>query len=141
MEEWEAGRGRWMKRWIKLWSSLQETALLSTAKPANSVRVCSVLPSEPHASSQMCVCDGRAVCPREREVCCRPLWLGRCSPPSALPSCLLSCCELNVLRDAALSAYLTLSLCPFPHSLPHLPHSLDASPSPLAYSSHHPPTS
>jgi len=88
----------------------------------NSVCVCGVPPPEPHASSQMCVvCD--SVCPRERErgVVSTPSVRCRCSPPSALSSCLLSCCELNALQRCC-------SLClPHPFTLPFSSRSLTRS--------------
>lgn len=91
-----------------------------------------------------CACvTCESVCLREREregergVVSPPLVRCWCSPPSTLPSCLLCCCELNVLKRCCflcLSHPFTrsCSTCPFPlpHSLSHSLCSLAAPPSP-----------
>lgn len=89
-----------------------------------------------------CACvTCESVCLREREgdrgVVSPPLVRCWCSPPSTLPSCLLCCCELNVLKRCCflrLSHPFTrsCSTCPFPlpHSLSHSLCSLAAPPPP-----------
>lgn len=108
-----------MERWIRLWSSLHETALQSAAKPRNSACVCVcvfLLPSltPPHE----CVCvTCECVCVRER---CGVAPFGE-----VLVFSPLGCCELNALRRCC-------SLCsshPFTrlYSPPSLPPSLTLS--------------
>ena len=121
-----------MKQWIQLWSSLQETALQSAAKPAGR-RACMWWWSSSRASRLHTKCAWRKrVCVWERGVVSPPSARCCCSPPSTLPSCLLSCCKPNALKrccslSLCLSHPLThsRSLCPFPlarsHSARRLP--------------------
>lgn len=150
------GRKGWMKRWIQLWSSLQETALQSAAKPAkqHACMWCSScwasrLPTNVRVW-RVKVCVWEREREKEIEVWCRPLWWGAGALPP--PLCLPACCAAAswmYSRDAAFSAYLTLSLAhalralflSLTHSLTRCARWLPPLPRPPPLSCHHPPTS